>query len=75
METRKDCSLGPWDPSPGSPEDVGDQRDHAWKRSSSSRVFFEAPMQRDVCIELPEEEWEEGDGDKDLVGVLRQSLY
>ena len=40
-----------------------------------SRAFFEAPIGRNVCIELPEEDLEEGDHQQDLVGLLRQSLY
>ena len=40
-----------------------------------SRAFFEAPMQRHICIELPEEELEEHERGKKLVGHLRQSLY
>ena len=37
-----------------------------------ARAFFEAPMRREVCIELPPEAREEG---KDEVGFLRMSLY
>ena len=40
-----------------------------------SRAFFEAPIQRDVCIELPEEDLEEADIERDMVGLLKQSLY
>ena len=36
-----------------------------------SRAFFEAPMRRNVCIELPSEE----QGGKDEVGWLQMSLY
>ena len=38
-----------------------------------ARAFFEAPMQRDMCVELPEEDREEGEGD--MVAYLQQSLY
>ena len=40
-----------------------------------ARAFFEAPVKRDICIELPEEDWVEEDGDQDLVGILERSLY
>jgi hypothetical protein len=40
-----------------------------------SRAFFEAPMQRDMCIELPEEDLTEEDRLNDMVGYLNQSLY
>ena len=40
-----------------------------------SRVFSEAPIQRDVCIELLEEDLDEDDEGNDLVGLLQQSLY
>ena len=40
-----------------------------------SRAFFEAPMQRDLCIELPDEDLSEVDKRKDMVGYLNQSLY
>ena len=34
-----------------------------------SRAFFEAPMGREVCIELPEEDLEEEDAGKDFFGL------
>ena len=40
-----------------------------------SRAFFEAPMQRDMCIELPWEALDEREREQDLVGYLNQSLY
>ena len=40
-----------------------------------SRAFFEAPIGRNVCIELPEEDLEDGDVEQDMVGLLKQSLY
>ena len=40
-----------------------------------SRAFFEAPMQRNLCIELPEEDMTEEDKKNDMVGYLHQSLY
>eukprot|EP00974_Lingulodinium_polyedra_P080547 7803045-Lingulodinium_polyedra.AAC.1 len=36
-----------------------------------ARAFFEAPMKRWVCVELPEEEGSE----EDEVGLLQMSLY
>ena len=40
-----------------------------------SRAFFEASIQREVCIELPDEDVEDGDREQDMVGLLQQSLY
>ena len=40
-----------------------------------ARAFLEAPAQREVCIDLPAEDWEEADAGKDLVGILDMSLY
>ena len=40
-----------------------------------ARAFFEAPVQRDVCIELPEEDLTTEDIKQDLVGKLNMSLY
>ena len=42
-----------------------------------ARAFFEAPMKREVCVELPEEaltEKESQDGEE-CVGLLHMSLY
>ena len=38
-----------------------------------ARAFFEAPATRNLCVELPEEDKEEGEGD--MVGKLEMSLY
>ena len=40
-----------------------------------ARAFFEAPMKRTVCVELPQEALQEGEQDDDLVGLLQLSLY
>ena len=40
-----------------------------------SRVFFEAPMQRSMCAELPLEDLQEREKGMDLVGYLSQGLY
>ena len=40
-----------------------------------ARAFFEAPATREICIELPEEDWEEADAGKDLVDILDMGLY
>ena len=40
-----------------------------------ARAFFEAPVRRDICIELPAEDYTEEDGEQDMVGHLVQSLY
>ena len=38
-----------------------------------SRAFFEADARREICVEVPEEDWIEGEGD--VVGYLLKSLY
>ena len=43
--------------------------------SDVARAYFEAPVKREICIELPEEDWELEDGQEDLVGVMNKSLY
>ena len=40
-----------------------------------SRAFFEAPMQRHLCVELPEDTMSSEDRRRDVVGLLNQSLY
>ena len=40
-----------------------------------ARAFFEAPVRRTVCVELPPEALGEGDDTRDLVGLLQMSLY
>ena len=40
-----------------------------------SSAFFEAPMRRNVCVELPEEAMTEEGKEKDMVGWLQMSLY
>ena len=40
-----------------------------------ARAYFEAPVKREICIELPEEDWAPEDGQEDLVGMLHKSLY
>ena len=40
-----------------------------------ARAYFEAPVKRDICIELPEEDWVPDNVSKDLVGRLNKSLY
>ena len=40
-----------------------------------ARAFFEAPITRMVCIELPKEDMTEEDIREDRVGVLNMSLY
>ena len=39
------------------------------------RAFFEADMQRDICIELPLEDLEKGESNEEFVGYLLKSLY
>jgi hypothetical protein len=40
-----------------------------------SRAFFEAPMQRNLCVELPDEVLTPEERKRDMVGFLNQSLY
>ena len=40
-----------------------------------ARAYFEAPIQRDVCFELPDEDLSEEDKKNDMVGKLNLSLY
>lgn len=40
-----------------------------------ARAFFEAAAIRAVCIELPDEDKSDDDKAKDMVGILRMSLY
>ena len=40
-----------------------------------ARAFFEAPVTRDVCIELPDEDKTQEYWDQDMVGKLNMSLY
>ena len=40
-----------------------------------ARAFFEAKAERQVCVELPEEDKSEGDKQRDAVGHLVMSLY
>ena len=41
--------------------------------SDVARAFFEAPMQRNLCVELPDEA--KNEGEEDMVGWLHQSRY
>ena len=40
-----------------------------------SRAFFEAPVKRDLCVELPEEALKAGESVQETVGKLKASLY
>ena len=40
-----------------------------------ARAFFEAPVRRTVCVELPAEAIGQGDGSEEMVGLLKMSLY
>jgi len=52
-----------------------EEEDKVMMINDVSRAFFEAPIARDVCIELPAECMTEEDRSKDMVGKLKQSLY
>ena len=51
----------------------GEEEDKVIMINDVSRAFFEAPMKMDMCVEIPEEAREEGEGD--MVGLLKMSLY
>ena len=40
-----------------------------------ARAVFEAPLKREIFIELPEEDCEPEDGQEDILGRLNKSLY
>ena len=40
-----------------------------------TRAYSEAPVKREICIELPKEDWTQEDGRQDLVGLLQKKLY
>ena len=40
-----------------------------------ARAFFEAPVRRTVCVELPTEAKGQYEGEEDVVGLLQMSLY
>ena len=40
-----------------------------------ARAFFEAPMKRMLCVELPEEALEGEETSAEYVGLLKMSLY
>ena len=40
-----------------------------------ARAFFEAPMRRMLCVELPSEALEGKETTEEYVGLLKQSLY
>ena len=40
-----------------------------------ARAFFEAPIHREVCIELPMEALESHEDPAEWVGMLKMSLY
>ena len=52
-----------------------DKKENVIMLNDVSRAFFEAPMQRNLCIELPDEVMTAEDRRKDMVGLLKQSLY
>ena len=54
-------------------EDEGEVEETVLMINDVARAFFEAGTSRDICIELPEEDKIEGEGD--MVGKLRMSLY
>ena len=42
--------------------------------SDVARAYFEAPVKKEICIELPEEDWEPEDGPEDLVGCFTKAF-
>ena len=53
--------------------DRGQQEDKVIMVNDVARAFFEAPMTRELCVELPEEAKEGEDWAKDMVGLLLMS--
>ncbi len=39
------------------------------------RAYFEAEIQRDVCVRIPPEYWADGEGTGDVVGKLKKFLF
>ena len=54
-------------------QNVSPGRDRVIMVNDVARAFFEAPVKRAVCVELPPEAL--ADEDADLVGLLQMSLY
>ena len=49
------------------------QEDKVIMINDVARAFFEAPVSREMCVELPAEAKTEGEGD--MVALLKKSLY
>ena len=56
-------------------EDEEEEEEKIIAIDDASRAFFEAPIRRDVCVELPEETLTEAEKNLDLVGHLQMSLH
>ena len=54
---------------------IEDEHEKVVMINDVSRAFFEAPARREVCIELPDEEFEIPQDGNDYVGYLEKSLY
>ena len=54
---------------------IEDEHDKVVMINGVPKAFFEAPARREVCIELPEEEFEIPQDGNDYVGYLEKSLY
>ena len=51
------------------------KEDNIMMVSDVAKAFFEAPVKRDVCVELPAEDMNEEDIKNDAVGKLQMSLH
>ena len=40
-----------------------------------SRAFFDAPIQRDLCIKILDEDKNDEDKGRDMIGHMNESLY
>ena len=56
-------------------EGAGDKAPKVVMLNDVARAFFEAPMRRMVCVELPAEALGENEAGADVVGFLELSLY
>ena len=56
-------------------KNVEDTRDKVIMINDVSQAFFEAQMWRNHCVALPEEALGDHDHGRDLVDILKMSLY
>eukprot|EP00973_Karenia_brevis_P031298 4319995-Karenia_brevis.AAC.1 len=56
-------------------EDISEKWDKVLMFNDVSRAFFEAPVRREVCVEIPDMMKTDEDKRRDVVGLLKKSLY